>query len=128
MRRPRFEDLACPRCGHHDDFHVDVIATAYLDASGPTVESDADALLAREVSQMLPLTDSWVFVVDNSLLSQTNRYAKVRIELDRIINDEQALSLHLEQLLNRPIVSAHVREIDCVRETMRLDVQTGPRK
>lgn len=40
MRRPRFEDLACPRCGHRHDFHVDVTATAYLDASGPTVESD----------------------------------------------------------------------------------------
>lgn len=40
MRRPRFEDLVCPRCGHRDDFHVDVTATAYLDASGPTVESD----------------------------------------------------------------------------------------
>lgn len=40
MTRPRFEDLACPRCGHRDDFHVDVTAVAYLDASGPTVESD----------------------------------------------------------------------------------------
>ena len=40
MSRPRFEDLACPRCGHGDNFHVDVTATAYLDAAGPTVESD----------------------------------------------------------------------------------------
>ena len=69
-----------------------------------------------------------MFAVDNHWLSQTSRYAKLRIELDRIINDEGALSLHLEQLLNRPIVSAQVREIDFVRETMRLDVQTGPRK
>lgn len=69
-----------------------------------------------------------MFLVDNQWFSQASRYAKVRIELDRIINDEGALSLHLEQMLNRPIVSAQVREIDCVRETMRLDVQTGPRK
>lgn len=40
MSTPRFEDLACPQCGHKADFHVDVTATAYLDARGPTVESD----------------------------------------------------------------------------------------
>ena len=32
--------VACPRCGHRADFHVDITATAFLDASGPTVESD----------------------------------------------------------------------------------------
>ena len=40
MSRPRFEDLACPRCGQSNGFHVDVTAVAYLDASGPSVESD----------------------------------------------------------------------------------------
>ena len=40
MSRPRFEDLACPRCGQSGEFHVDVTAVAYLDASGPSVESD----------------------------------------------------------------------------------------
>ena len=40
MTKPRFQDLACPRCGHRSDFHIDVTATAYVDASGPTVESD----------------------------------------------------------------------------------------
>jgi hypothetical protein len=40
MMRPRFQDLACPRCGHRGDFHIDVTATAYIDASGPTVEGD----------------------------------------------------------------------------------------
>ena len=40
MSRPRFEDLACPRCGQSGGFHVDVTAVAYLDASGPSVESD----------------------------------------------------------------------------------------
>lgn len=69
-----------------------------------------------------------MFIVDNQWFSQTNRYAKVRVELDRVINDEQALMSHLEQLLNRPIVEAEVREIDYVRETMRLDVHTRPRK
>ncbi len=69
-----------------------------------------------------------MFIVDNSRLDQTSRYAKLRVELDRVINDEPALLLHLEQTLNRPILAAQVREIDFVRETMRLDVQTGPRK
>lgn len=40
MRKPRFEDLVCPRCGHRASFHVDITATAYLDAAGPSVESD----------------------------------------------------------------------------------------
>ena len=38
MSRPRFEDLACPRCGHGDNFHVEITATAYLNAAGPSVE------------------------------------------------------------------------------------------
>lgn len=69
-----------------------------------------------------------MFIVDNGRLNQATRYTKLRIELDRVINDDAALSLHLEQTLNRPVISAQVREIDFVRETMRLDVQTGPRK
>lgn len=68
-----------------------------------------------------------MFIVDNNRFNQTNRYAKMRVELDRVINDEPALLAYLGELLNRPIVTAQVREIDCVRETMRLDVQTGPR-
>ena len=42
MNKPRFKDLACPRCGQCDQFHVDVIATAYLDQCGLSVESDYD--------------------------------------------------------------------------------------
>ena len=40
MTKPRSQDLACPHCGHRSDFHIDVTATAYVDASGPTVEGD----------------------------------------------------------------------------------------
>lgn len=36
----RFQDLACPKCGHHANFHVDVTAVAFLDDRGTTVESD----------------------------------------------------------------------------------------
>lgn len=68
-----------------------------------------------------------MFIVDNQRLDQAPRYTTLRVELDRVIHDDQALVQHLEQTLNRPIRSAHVREIDLVRETMRLDVQTGPR-
>lgn len=69
-----------------------------------------------------------MFLVDNHWLNQAHRYTKLRIELDRIISDDDALAAHLEHLLARPIVSAQIREIDYVRETMRLDVQTGPRE
>ena len=40
MTTLRFQDLACPKCGHHENFHVDVTATAYLDGSGLCVEGD----------------------------------------------------------------------------------------
>lgn len=40
MTRPCFEDLTCPSCGHTGSFHIDITATAYVDASGPCVESD----------------------------------------------------------------------------------------
>jgi len=40
MTTLRFEDLACPKCGHNKNFHVDVTATAFLDASGPSVAGD----------------------------------------------------------------------------------------
>lgn len=33
-------ELACPCCGHRGSFHIDVTATAYVDASGPSVEGD----------------------------------------------------------------------------------------
>lgn len=33
-------ELACPCCGHRGSFHIDVTATAYVDASGPCVESE----------------------------------------------------------------------------------------
>ena len=69
-----------------------------------------------------------MFIVDNQRLSQATRYTKLRVELDRVITDDVALAQHLEQTLNRPILAAQVREIDFVRETMLLDVQTGPRK
>ena len=36
----RFQDLACPRCAHRKDFHIDIGATGYLDATGVCVESD----------------------------------------------------------------------------------------
>lgn len=38
MSRLRLEDLACPNCGHDKNFHIDVTATATLDATGLFVE------------------------------------------------------------------------------------------
>lgn len=40
MRRLLIDELTCPRCGHRGSFHIDIIATAYVDAGGPCVESD----------------------------------------------------------------------------------------
>ena len=40
MSRLSLDELACPRCGHRGSFHIDITATAYVDASGPCVESD----------------------------------------------------------------------------------------
>lgn len=40
MSRLLLDELTCPRCGHRGCFHIDITATAYVDASGPSVESD----------------------------------------------------------------------------------------
>lgn len=40
MTRPQLDDLTCPQCRHRGSFHIDVTATAYVDAAGPCVESD----------------------------------------------------------------------------------------
>ena len=40
MRRLLIDELTCPRCGHRGSFHIDIIATAYVDDCGPCVESD----------------------------------------------------------------------------------------
>ena len=69
-----------------------------------------------------------MFIVDHQRLNQAARYTTLTIELDRVIHDDKALAQHLEQTLNRPIRSTLVRQIDFVRETMLLEVQTGPRK
>lgn len=39
MSKPRLEDLTCPRCGHRGSFHIDVTATAFVDAHGAYVEN-----------------------------------------------------------------------------------------
>jgi len=40
MKRLLIDELTCPQCGHRGSFHIDITATAYVDASGPRVESD----------------------------------------------------------------------------------------
>lgn len=40
MTCPHLDDLTCPQCRHRGSFHIDVTATAYVDAAGPCVESD----------------------------------------------------------------------------------------
>ena len=40
MSRLLLAELTCPRCRHRGSFHIDITATAYVDASGPCVETD----------------------------------------------------------------------------------------
>lgn len=39
MSRLLLDELTCPRCGHRGSFHIDITATAYIEASGSCVES-----------------------------------------------------------------------------------------
>lgn len=64
--------------------------------------------------------------IDHHRVDRATGYGRMKIELDRVITDEAELTAHLHSVLKRPVLSAQVREIDCVRETMRLEVQFGP--
>ena len=60
------------------------------------------------------------------------RYAKARrpsrrleLVLERVFADDDALREHLRERLRAPVVDVTVREVDYVRETMRLEVTLG---
>jgi hypothetical protein len=64
-----------------------------------------------------------MFVIDHPLLIKPQQYQRLRIELDRIITDEDELAAFVEQRIAGKVKRLTVTEIDFVRETMRLDVR-----
>jgi hypothetical protein len=70
-------------------------------------------------SLLLVLT---MFVVDHPALIKPQHYQRLRIELDRIITNEELLRTFVEEKIGGKVKKLNVTEIDFVRETMRLDV------
>ncbi len=63
-----------------------------------------------------------MFLVDMSAIGRRYRYSRVKVELDRIIHDEEALNAHLRTTFGKAVKSVSVRSVDMVRDTMTLDV------
>lgn len=63
-----------------------------------------------------------MLVIDIRGDRQVEKWGRMRIDLDRVILADDQLSTHLATVLLAPVKSVHVREIDFVRDTMRLDV------
>ena len=63
-----------------------------------------------------------MFLVDMSAIGRRYRYSRVKVELDRIIHDEEALNAHLRSTFGKAVKSVSIRSVDMVRDTMTLDV------
>ena len=66
---------------------------------------------------------STMYIVDHPRLIKSRRYQRLRLELDRIVTDEDELKAFVEQRLGSPVHSMIVQEIDFVRETMTLIIR-----
>ena len=64
-----------------------------------------------------------MFVVDHPRLIKPQQYQRLRVELDRIITDEDELRTFVGTRIKGDIKRLTVLEIDFVRETMSLDVR-----
>lgn len=64
-----------------------------------------------------------MLVIDHPLLIKPQRYQRVRIEIDRVIKDENELHRFVEEKISAKVKKMTVLEIDLVRETMRVDVR-----
>lgn len=64
-----------------------------------------------------------MYVVDHPGLIKTRRYQRLRVEVDRVITDEDELRLFVEERIGSPVQSMSVQQIDLVRETMLLIVR-----
>jgi hypothetical protein len=63
------------------------------------------------------------WAIDHPRLNRPTR--RLEITLDRAIGDEAALRAHLRERLCAPVLDVTVRELDYVRETMRIEVRLG---
>ena len=63
-----------------------------------------------------------MFLVDMGAIGRRYRYARVKVELDRIIHEEEALHDHLRSTFGKAVKSVSLRSVDMVRDTMTLDV------
>jgi len=64
-----------------------------------------------------------MFIVDHPRLIKPQQYQRLRVELDRIITNEDELWTFVGTRIKGDIKRLTVLEIDFVRETMSLDVR-----
>ncbi|MFM8531333.1 MAG: DUF4956 domain-containing protein [Ilumatobacteraceae bacterium] len=63
-----------------------------------------------------------MMIIDFGGDRRVERWGRTKVELDRVIVDSDELTALLTDQLRARVLSVHVREIDYVRDTMRLDV------
>ena len=69
----------------------------------------------------LVLLVAWA--IDHPRISRPTR--RLDVTLERVFSDDAALREHLRERLRAPVIDVTVREVDYVRETMRLEVVLG---
>jgi hypothetical protein len=69
-----------------------------------------------------------MFIVDHPRLIKPQQYQRLRVELDRIITNEDELRSFVSNQISGDVKRLTVIEIDFVRETMRLDVRADRQK
>lgn len=63
------------------------------------------------------------WAIDHPRISRPTR--RLDVTLERVFSDDAALREHLRERLRAPVIDVTVREVDYVRETMRLEVTLG---
>ena len=63
------------------------------------------------------------WAIDHPRISRPTR--RLDVTLERVFSDDAALREHLRERLRAPVIDVTVREVDYVRETMRLEVRLG---
>jgi hypothetical protein len=63
------------------------------------------------------------WAIDHPRISRPTR--RIEVALERVFADDEALREHLRERLRAPVLDVTVREVDYVRDTMRLEVRLG---
>lgn len=69
-----------------------------------------------------------MFLIDLRGSHRSERFGRVRVELDRVIVGDEELRTHLTALFAAPVVNVHVRNVDFVRDTMQVDLLLDRRR